>query len=195
MAENSIKVFDADAFRANFRVHRRSFSVLQYLYSSRKFGKRRFLQQRQKRAFCDKFINKTVNTCTEAAGGEDFIVAYGDGSFPLAMKGMDGGSSAHKRLMMLLSKRVRIVLTNEYRTTKACPKCRNNKLSMKCLKGNSWYYNSRQGRYYRKEIHGLSQCKKCNTLFSRDYIASLNICRSFKHYFHEGCAAEYLKRI
>lgn len=50
---------------------------------------------------------------TEAAGSEDFIVAYGDGSFPLSLKGMDGGASAHKRLMMLFSKRVHIVMINE----------------------------------------------------------------------------------
>jgi len=40
------------------------------------------------------------------------------------MKGMDGGASAHKQLMMMLSKRVRIVITNEYPTTKGCPNVR-----------------------------------------------------------------------
>ena len=123
------------------------------------------------------------------------LLRMGDGSFPLGMKGMDGGSSAHGRLMVLLSKRVRIVMTNEYRTTKACPKCKNKELSMQCPKGNAKYYNSRQERYYRKIIHGLSQCKNCNTLFSRDYIASLNICRSFRYYIGHGCAPDYLERI
>ena len=121
MSENSLKIFNAEVFRERFRVHRQSFNVLQHFYSSRQFGKRRFLQQRQKQRFCDKFINKTVKICTEAAGGDDYVIAYGDGSFPLAMKGMDGGSLAHKRLMMLFSKRVRIIMTNEYRTTKAYP--------------------------------------------------------------------------
>ena len=52
-----------------------------------------------------------VKSFTEAAGGDDFIVVYGDGSFPLTMNGMARGASAHKWLMVLLSKRVRIVMT------------------------------------------------------------------------------------
>ena len=194
MSDNTLKVFNGELFRANFIKHRKAFSILGGLYSTRQFGKRRFLQQQRKQKFDDTFINKTVKIFNDAAGCKDYIVAYGDGTFPLAMKGMDGGSSAHGRLMVLLSKRVRIVMTNEYRTTKACPKCKNKELIMQCPKGNAKYYISRQGRYYRKVIHGLSQCKNCNTLFSRDYIASLNICRSFRHYFERGCAPNYLKR-
>ena len=81
------------------------------------------MQQQRKLKFDDTFINKAARAFTEAAGGKDYIVAYGDGSFPLAMKGMDGGSSAHGRLMVLLSKRVRIVMTDEYLIIKACPNC------------------------------------------------------------------------
>ena len=43
------------------------------------------------------FINNVVRAFTEAAGCKDYIVAHADDSFPLAMKGMDGGSSAHGR--------------------------------------------------------------------------------------------------
>ena len=46
--------------------------------------------------FQDSFINKVVKSLTEAAGGDDFIVVYGDGIFSLTMKGMDNGASAHK---------------------------------------------------------------------------------------------------
>jgi len=67
--------------------------------------------QQRKQCFQDSFINKAVQCFTAAAAGDDFIVAYGDGSFPLTLKGMYGGASAHKRLMKLLSKRVRIVMT------------------------------------------------------------------------------------
>jgi len=143
-----VKVFDADIFCAHFRVHRRSFSDLKYLYLSRQFGKRRFLRQRQKQQFDDKFINKVVKVFSKAAGTNNFIVAYSDRSFPLAMKGLDFCCSAHERLMMLLSKRVRIIMTNECRTTKAFPKCRDKKLKMKCRIGNSLYFNRRQNRDY-----------------------------------------------
>ena len=124
----------------------------------------------------------------------DSYSAYGDGDFPLSMKGMDGGCSAHKRLMMLLAKRVRIVLTNEYRTTKGCPKCANKEFSMKCPKKNSEYFHRGRNKNYKKQIHGLSFCCGCKKLFARDYIASMNICRSFVSYFNTGGAVDYLSR-
>jgi len=121
---------------------------------------------------------------------------------------MDGGVSAHNRLMMLLSKRVRIVMTNECRTTKGCPKCKANSLSMKCPKGNrfsknrkEYYHQHKASRYsshdgfYRRQIHGRPHCKEFNTLCSRDYVASLKICRSFVSYFQTGAAAFYLRPI
>ena len=93
-------------FEANFVVQRRSFEVLTHLYGSRGFGKRRFVLQQRKQAFDANFTNKAAARFRKEAGTDDFVVAYGDGSFPLSMKGMDGGGSAHKRLMTLLSKKV-----------------------------------------------------------------------------------------
>ena len=49
------------------------------------FGKRRFLQQQSKQKFDGQFIDKAVKIFTEAADGKDYIVAYGDGIFPLTM--------------------------------------------------------------------------------------------------------------
>ena len=78
---------------------------------------------------------------------------------------------------------------------------------MKCPKGNRVSRNRKDyfhhpniscskshNGYHRKIIHGLSQCDRCNTLWSRDYVASLNISRSFKSYFENGAAADYLAR-
>ena len=106
------------------------------------------------------------------------MVAYGDGTFPLSMKGLDGGGSAHKRLMTLLSKKARIVLTSEYRTTKACPACRAPDEKMVQPKGNATRV-TKNGVARRQRIHGLSQCGCCGRLWSRDYAASLNIGRFF----------------
>jgi len=150
---------------------------------------------------------KRLKCFTQEAGGDDFIVEYGDGIFPLTLKGMGGGASAHRRLMMLLSKIVRIVMTNECRTTKGCPKCVDNSLSMKCPKGNQFsenhkeYYHQHKAScfkshdsFYQKN-HGLSQCNNCNILWSCDFMASLNICLSFVSYFQIGAVAEYLQHI
>ena len=108
------------------------------------------------------------------AGGRDFVVAYGDGDFPLVIKGL--GSSSHKKLMRLLSKKVRIVLTCEFRTTKACPCCRSQTSSMK------------------HPVHGLSQCYECGRLWARDRAAALNIARSFVGCFRTGQTPTYLSR-
>lgn len=63
------------------------------------------------------FTNKAVNKFTKVVGSASFIVVYGDGSFPLSMEDMDDDGSAHKPLTMLVLKKVRIVITNNDRTT------------------------------------------------------------------------------
>ena len=82
-------------------------------------------------------------------------------------------------------------MTDEYRTTKACPKCQNRARSMYRQKG-----THRNDGNHKIRVHGLSQCrnKECNTLWSRNYAATLNIGRSFVHYFRHGVAASYLSR-
>ena len=74
------------------------------------------------------------------------MVAYGDGSFPVSMKGMIGGGGCHRSLMILLSKRVRVVMTDEHRTTHACPRCRENTMKRKMIHplGKDFYYNHRR---------------------------------------------------
>ena len=86
-----------------------------------------------------------------------------------------------------------IVLTSEYRTTKACPSCRSPDAKMVQPLGNATSVD-KNGVVRRKRIHGLSQCCECGRLWSRDYAASLNIGRSFVSHFHTGKAADYLSR-
>ena len=103
LSAHSLKGLSLAEFEANFVVQRQSFEVLKHLYGSRGFGKRRFVLQQRKQAFDANFTNHAAATFQKEAGTDDFVVAYGDGTFPLSMKGMDGGGSAHKRLMTLLS--------------------------------------------------------------------------------------------
>ncbi len=103
LSAHSLKGLSLAEFEANFVVQRQSFEVLKHLYGSRGFGKRRFILQQRKQAFDANFTNHAAARFQKEAGTDDFVVAYGDGTFPLSMKGMDGGGSAHKRLMTLLS--------------------------------------------------------------------------------------------
>jgi hypothetical protein len=156
--------------------NRRSFEELKHLYGSRGFGKRRFVLQRRKQAFDENFTNKAAARFRAAAGSDDFVVAYGDGSFPLSMKGMDGGGSAHKisaddTSLQEGAGKIRrifpsIVLTSEYRTTKACPSCRSPDEKMVQPWGHATY-DDQNGVERRKRIHGLSQCCECGRLWSR----------------------------
>ena len=136
------RLISGENFHNHFREQRKAFDLLGALYSTWQFGKQRFLQQRSKQKFDNNFIKKAVKISAETADHKDYIVAYGDGSFPLLMAGMDGWSLAHGRLMVLLSKRVHIAISNEYRTTKAYPKCQNNKYYKQCPRGNCSSYNS-----------------------------------------------------
>ena len=87
-----------------------------------------------------------------------------------------------------------IVLTSEYRTTKACPCCRSPNSKMVQPRGNATY-DDKNGVERRKRIHGLSQCCECGRLWSRDYAASLNIGRSFVSHFHTGKAEDGGKKL
>lgn len=194
LCQNSLKgVYNVGEFEERYGSNLRAYNVLRKVYGSRSYRNWRFKLYKEKKKFDAVYVNEAVAKFEENAGGRDFVVAYGDGQFPLTMKGC--GSSAHARLMRLLSKRVRVIMTNEYRTTKACPRCRNNECSMKQPKGTQ-VYKDRNDVTHRVRVHGLSQCgnKGCNTLWSRDYAASLNIGRSFVHYFEHGVAAPYLSR-
>ena len=54
---------------------------------------------------------------------------------------MDGGGFADTLLMIRLSKSVITVMTDEYRTTKACLVCKKYDLNMKYSKRNATSYN------------------------------------------------------
>ena len=81
------------------------------------------------------------------------------------MKGMDGGGSAHRCLMIRFSKRVPVVMTDEYRTTKDCPVCNNYDLNMKCPKRNDTYYNYRLEKERNKiymVFHTVNAVRDCS---------------------------------
>ena len=68
-------------------------------------------------------------------------------------------------------------------------------MKMKSPKGKNTYHSHRYNKTFRKDIHGLSYCKCCKTLFSRDYIAAMNICRSFVRYFQYDVPLDYLRKL
>ena len=57
-------------------------------------------------------LHKWDGEDVQAAGGKDYIVSYGGGSFTLLVAGMYGRSSVYAQLIVLLLKRVCIVMIN-----------------------------------------------------------------------------------
>ena len=135
------------------------------------------------------------------------VFAYGDGQFAFSMQGCHGGTP-HARLRRLLALKRRVVLVDEYLTTKRCPNCRcQTHLSKEERRDPSLYrstfmvqprgvaqYTRRDGAVVRKRVHGLSQCYRCSTLWSRDYAATLNIGRVFVEQWQAGVRPAYLCR-
>ena len=113
LCQNSLKgVMNCADFNARYIRVRDASHLLRKVYRSYEYRKWCFRLYQKNQKFDADYVNKTVKAFERETGGENYIVAYGDGSFPLTMKGV--GSSAHKRLMRLLSKRVRVVMTNAY---------------------------------------------------------------------------------
>ena len=161
---------------------------------------------RRKQHFEETAVNRLID---ESERGRDHpvVFAYGDGQFAFSMKGCHGGTP-HARLRRLLALKRRVVLVDEYLTTKRCPKCRCEKhLSKEEKKDPSMYrtaymvqprgvaqFTRQDGAVMTKRVHGLSQCYLCSTLWSRDYASTLNIGRVFVEQWQAGARPAYLCR-
>ena len=101
--------------------------MLRTFYGGKAFApkqakKRRFLLARRKQAFEEQVINELIAK-SERGSSTPAVFAYGDGQFASSMQGCHGGTP-HARLRRLLAMKRRVVLVDEYLTTKRCPTCR-----------------------------------------------------------------------
>ena len=71
MSDHSLKVCDWETYRANLKIYNECYKVLKNLYSSRSFGKMRFIQERQKQSYTEKLLNKFVNICHKNVRNQD----------------------------------------------------------------------------------------------------------------------------
>ena len=103
MSEHSLKVFVIEQLTEKTYKNKGNVSIYSKIHIhqiSNSFTKLRWIIEQQRESFSKTFINNFVSKCKEETGGDDFVIAYGDGSFGLTMKGIDGGGSAHRRLMI-----------------------------------------------------------------------------------------------
>ena len=191
LTKTSLKVADLALYVQNLLVQAQCFQTLSLVFASKEFGKIRFKQQQQKQRFEAQTINRILRLA-EPAEGAPAVFAYGNGQFPLSMRGCSG-ASPHARLMRLLAQQRRVVLVDEYRSTKGCPGCCHVTGSMVQPKGNATY-TTKKGHTHHKRVHGLSQCKHCQVLWSRDFAATLNIGKVFKAAWYGKERPAYLCR-
>jgi len=102
MSKNSLKGTHYLNFDEQYRANKEVFLVLLGLYASRAAAKQRFLIYKKKQRFRATIINDAVRKMEERAGKKDFVVAYGNGGFPVSLKGMIGSGGCHRSLMILL---------------------------------------------------------------------------------------------
>ena len=175
------------------------------MYGGKAFAKRRFLLAKQKQRFEDKAVNRLIKQSEDGRDGP-VVFAYGDAKFAFSMRGCHGGTP-HARLRRRLAQKRRVVLIDEYFTTKRCPKCRCETQLSKAQRQNTKTQLYRfafmiqplgladnKWRNGKQSVRGLSHCYKCHTLWSRDYAATLNIGRVFVELWKGGKRPAYLCR-
>ena len=222
LTEASLKTPDPTAFTAALVRQAAAWDVLRTFYGGKAFAKRRFLLARRKQAFEEQVINELIVFCLAASvkkfwrsqnifcergSSTPAVFAYGDGQFASSMHGCHGGTP-HARLRRLLAMKRRVVLVDEYLTTKRCPTCRcTTHLTAEERKNTKLYraafavqpkgvasYTRKDGAVVRKRVHGLSHCHACSTLWSRDHAATINIGRVFVEQWRTGTRPAYLCR-
>ena len=205
LTEASLKTLDVDAFTAALVRQAWAWATLRRMYGGKAFAKRRFMLAKQKQRFEDKAVNRLIKQSEDGRDGP-VVFAYGDAKFAFSMRGCHGGTP-HARLRRRLAQKRRVVLIDEYFTTKRCPKCRCETQLSKAQRQNTktQLYRSafmiqprgladNKWRNGKQSVRGLSHCYKCHTLWSRDYAATLNIGRVFVELWKGGKRPAYLCR-
>jgi len=114
----SAKTSDVGTFLEHLVLRAKSYVVLHPgLYGSKRFAKERFLMARRKQSFTHAVVNKLIKVSEQGQGGAKVTIAYGNGKFPLSMRGCYGGTP-HARLCRELARRRRVVLIDEHHTPK-----------------------------------------------------------------------------
>jgi len=178
LTEASLKTPDPAAFTAAAKLVRQAeaWRVLRTFYGGKAFAKRRFLLARRKQRFEETVVNRLIAQ-SERGAQKPAVFAYGDGQFASSMRGCHGGTP-HARLRRILALKRRVVLVDEYLTTKRCPNCRctthltaeerkNTTLYRAAFavqpQGVATYTLPLANVVVRKRVHGLSHCHACST--------------------------------
>lgn len=124
-------------------------------YGTRWWGHQRFGQAKKEQRVLDKIANTVLGP------QHDRVAVFGDGVFPPSMKGVPPAPVTKVR--NFLARKGRVVLVDEYRTSKVCHRCHNEMMQ-------------------HPHVHATKHCQSesCSWSWNRDANAARNIAHLFE---------------
>lgn len=121
-------------------------------------------------------------------GRRNVVIAFGSANVGSCVKGNPPiGAKAFRRHCQ---KRCKVVLIDEYLTSKVCSKC--NKRTLKQMQGN--IYDDKTEEWHRKAIWAVQVCQDCAVVWNRDVNASRNMLAIFMSLNENGVRPPAFRR-
>jgi hypothetical protein len=152
-------------------------------YGHVQFRQHKFCAYGRKRKCLDSFFNRLLN----GADIKSTVIAFGNGKFPTSSRGKRSGPLIGTKNM--LAKRIRVICTDEFRSSKVCLRCalHGHKGERKNDPVPHIECNKKQGgfeTFVRKSRHELLHCQKCGVWRNRDLSAAETIKRLLEFRLH-----------
>ena len=125
--------------------------------------------------------------------GTNSVVAFGSARFAASMRGQMPGPASKIRRHLIVKKKGRVVLVDEFQTSKKCSECTE-------IEGGSVLRNPRMASWkdgvglHVKNVYELCQCTTCYRTWNRDVNAARNIWRAFHGEYTNGERPQHIRR-
>ena len=125
--------------------------------------------------------------------GTNSVVAFGNARFNASMKGQMPGPASKIRRHLIVKKKGRVVLVDEFQTSKKCSWCTQ-------IQGGSVLRHPRMASWkdgvglHVKNVYELCQCTTCYRTWNRDVNAARNIWMAFHGEYTNGVRPQHIRR-
>ena len=116
-ANQTFKVSTFQDWKANWAARRPLEDILFTFHGAKRLRNHKFYTYTRKQKCLDRFFNRVLN----GADPCHTVIAFGNGRFPTSARGERGGPLM--ALARRLANRIRVVYTDEFRTSKTCSHC------------------------------------------------------------------------
>ena len=133
------------------------------IYGHRDLANDKFYRYRRKQQCLERMARELV-----AHEPPDTVIAFGNGQFPTSYRGARAGPGSS--LAKFLSRRMRVVMVDEFRTSLICSECHQPQ-EHRPIKT----FNKKNQLWMEEKVHGILWCSHCQVFRNRDVNASHNI--------------------